>query len=210
MTKESLVNPLLKSRSKLKFQTRVAEKKIVKTSIFVVASVILVSFLLNSKRRFDEDLAKRGRNIERDRLGPLHFVNTWTNALFYRQFRMPREDYYRLRENVKLVARPVNSKFAILSSGSVVPLETKLLVTLRILAGANYLDMVWYGVPENHVETYVMEIVGYFNKCSLLDTIHVPTTSEDLAKCAAEWEAIQMQKFNKILVHGTVLAGELY
>jgi hypothetical protein len=97
-------------------------------------------------------------------------VQSWTNELFERQFRVCREDFAKIREEIKKVARPVNYKFAILSSGSIVALETKLLVTLRIFAGASYLDMIWYGIPVNHVEDYVLEITEYLNKCELLDT----------------------------------------
>jgi hypothetical protein len=88
--------------------------------------------------------------------------------------------------------RPVNAKFAKKSSGSIVPIETKLLVALRILAGASYLDMIWYGVPINHVDTYLFEMLPIMNKCPCLQSIRVPETAAEIKKCAREWTSIQI------------------
>ena len=68
----------------------------------------------------------------------------------------------------KLLHVARNVRWAQLSSGSVVGIETKMVITLRTLAGAAYIDMIWYVVPINHVSTYVMDMVDNFNRCWIL------------------------------------------
>ena len=77
---------------------------------------------------------RRRGNERRDRQTPLEFVATWSDALFYKAFRMTRSDFCDLRESIKEVHRARQVKMAVLSSGSMVSAETKLIVTLRTLA----------------------------------------------------------------------------
>jgi len=43
------------------------------------------------------------------------------------------------------------------SSGSPISLELRLYITLRILSGASYLDMIWYGVEIRSVPALFLE-----------------------------------------------------
>ena len=97
---------------------------------------------------------------------------------------------------------PVNANFAKLSSGSVVPIETLLFITLRILEGASYLDMIWYGVQINHVDAYMFEMLPIMNTCRCLDTIREPITPPEIKKCAQEWSSIQISKHGRDLLPG--------
>ena len=76
--------------------------------------------------------------------------------MFKRQFRLCREDFtdllskminkYPGKSNNGLENLDYSYEMGRRSSGTCVPLEIKLYITLRILAGASYLDMICYGV----------------------------------------------------------------
>ena len=63
------------------------------------------------------------------------------------------------------------------------------MMTLRILAGAKYLDMIWYRVSVDHVSEYVHDCLLAIN--SVINNINVPTTN-------AEWIA-ESEKFRDTL-----------
>jgi hypothetical protein len=153
---------------------------------------------------------RRKGNERRDRLGPLSVVNSWSDAFFYRQYRVTRAEFVAMRLSIAEHVRPRNVAMANMSSGGIVPLDTKILVTLRILAGAKYLDMVWYGISVNHVPTYVMEIVDAMNKCSYLDNIKLPSTPEEVQRVMGEWESISMRKNGVVQMPGTIGAVDGY
>jgi hypothetical protein len=148
----------------------------------------------------------RKGNEHRDRQKPLEFVATWSDALFYKAFRMTRNDFCDLRESIKEVHRPRDVKMAKLSSGSMVSAETKLIVTLRTLAGACAVDLIHWGVACNHVNTYVEEMLWCLNTCSLLQNINMPNTEVEVRHVQEEWEAISMRKFGDIMLPGTLVA----
>lgn len=87
---------------------------------------------------------------------------------------------------------PKDAYMGYVAGGGVVSVDTKFLLTMRMLRGASYLDMTWYGVPENHVDTYFLETVTAMNRCRLLDNVKSPSTD-------AEVEAV-MAKCNKFLL----------
>ena len=93
------------------------------------------------------DKPARSRNTHLDRAYALTFVSTWSDEMFRRQFGLCRDDFFPLVDSLKCVIRTRNVKMAERSSGSVVGVETKCLVTLRILRGGNEYDMIWYGIP---------------------------------------------------------------
>ena len=91
-------------------------------------------------------------NEHRDRQGPLDFILSWSDDMFYRQFRLVKDEFYDLLEKMKdgYPGSPLRTgrenlalayQMGDLSSGTHVPLELKLMVTLRLLACANYLDI---------------------------------------------------------------------
>lgn len=57
----------------------------------------------------------------------------------------------------------------------VVSVDTKLLVTLRMLRGASYID-----IPETHVDPYFLETVAAMNRCRLFDNSKLPSTDAEI------------------------------
>ena len=115
--------------------------------------------------------------------------------MFRRQFRLCREDFgYILGLISPLIQR--NEAKARNSSGSSVCPEIRLMITLRILAGAKYLDMIWFRISVDHVRSYVHDCLLAIN--SVLDNINVPTTD-------AGWR-VEAEKFREVLrlKHGSL------
>jgi hypothetical protein len=109
--------------------------------------------------------------------------------------RLCREDFaFVLRKIAPLIAR--NEVRAIASSGSSISPELRLLNTLRTLAGAKYLDMIWYRVHVDHVHELVMDCVNAIN--STLQNIGIPATE-------AEW-LHETEQFREVLQkkHGSI------
>lgn len=135
---------------------------------------------------------RRKPNSHYDRQHALDFVSTWSDTLFQRQFRLPRCKHDELVLSLQKVVRERHVAMAVLSSGSPVGLQTKVLVTLRMLAGAVALDMIWYGIPPNHVDTYVDEILSAMRTCDLLcNIIRVAQTPEEVEEVRAGWQGRQ-------------------
>ena len=154
------------------------------------------------------DKPRRQANEHRNRQHALNTIQKWSDAQFVMHFRLTREDFCEVRDALKEVVRPRKRAYAELSSGSQVSLETKLFVTLRILAGAKYQDLVWYGVPERHVWTYTFEIVHALNATPYLDNIKLPRTLDDIKAKQEEWAALSYAKFNDLRLPGTLGAGD--
>ena len=115
--------------------------------------------------------------------------------MFRRQFRLCREDFgYVLSLITPLIQR--NEVQATNSSGSTICPEMRLMITLRILAGAKYLDMIWYRVSVDHVRTYVQDCLLAIN--STIDNINMPSSE-------VEWR-IESEKFREVLrtKHGSM------
>ena len=82
------------------------------------------------------------------------------------------------------------------TSGSSICPEMRLMITLRILAGAKNLDMIWYRVSVDHVQGYVHDCLLAIN--SVIANIKVPTTD-------MEWR-VESEKFRDVLrsKHGSM------
>ena len=100
----------------------------------------------------------RAPNMHRDRHGALEYIRSWDDGMFQRQFRLERIDF---NELLSLISPrlAVNEEMAIRSSGSCVNPELRLAMALRMLAGAQYLDLVWYRVCVNHVWGYIQPVL---------------------------------------------------
>lgn len=151
----------------------------------------------------------RAANLKRDRSIPLTSIQNWDEEMFGRQLRLKREDFNHVLDSI----RPILHKdegMAIRSSGSCVDPALKLAITLRILAGASYLDMYWYAVPVNSVSSIVVETcraiyLHYQTKISL------PYTDEEaLIEIAEQWVDIQRRRYGIQLTRGILLAGDGY
>ena len=70
------------------------------------------------------------------------------------------------------------------------------MITLRILAGAKHLDMIWYRVSVDHVQEYVVDCLKAIN--SAVDNINVPKTD-------AKWR-LESERFRAVLTakHGSM------
>ncbi len=95
-------------------------------------------------------LPSRTGNQHANRASAIEFVRSWDEEMFERQFRLCREDFNNILTQIApLIER--NEQMAIRSSGSNINPELRLLITLRVLAGARYLDMIHYRVDVDHV-----------------------------------------------------------
>ena len=77
-----------------------------------------------------------------------------------------------LRKFSPLIQR--NEAMAMRSSGSSICPELRLMMTLRILAGAKYLNMIWSRVSVDHINDYVIDCLLAIN--STVDNIRISST----------------------------------
>ena len=83
-------------------------------------------------------------------------------------------------------------------------------VTLRLLAGASNLDMIWYGVQKGSVFGIFKQGLGLINKVlpdSEIFNFHPKQRSfaEELQRMADQWSAVQMAKKGCNPSQGTLL-----
>lgn len=172
-----------------------------------LSAELLISIGAGCVHVIENEKRPRNPNQHYDRQRAIDFVGTWSQILFKRQFGVERRVFDELAESLQAEIRPRKIAMAVLSSGSTVGLITKLLITLRILRGAMVLDMIWYGVPHSHVDTYVTEMLRALHKCSLLrDIIHVAQTEEEVNAVRAGWEWRQKQANGVDLLPGLMYA----
>ena len=156
------------------------------------------------------DRRPRRANTVRDRLAPLNEVATWSDEFFRRQYRITRAEFALLREALLPHLRPRSVAMGNVGSGGIIPVDTKILITLRMMAGAMYLDMVWYRVAVNHVNEYMMEIVEAMNSCAYLDNINLPKTEAEVRRVQSEWDAVSKIKHGCTQIEGTIGAVDGY
>ena len=164
---------------------------------------------------------KKKSRVYRNREAAWEFILTWNEELFYRQFGLGKEEFFKLCEQCKS-SYPGKSRNGIknyflaqirgrASSGKSGPvnMELKLAVTLRLLRGASYLDMIWYGVQISTVH----EIFGFM--LSLLNTVLTdteiynfnPQNSNFVEECnhmVADWSAVMVRRRQWNVMKGTV------
>jgi len=102
--------------------------------------------LLDEEERAIEPPTKRARllgNRHRNRGYALNEVDCLSEADFRKMFRMTREGFEELLTLVSPHLHQPNQRMASVSSGSHITQRTKLFVTLRYLAGASYLDLIF-------------------------------------------------------------------
>lgn len=133
----------------------------------------------------------RRPNVHRDRSHALEFVRSWDDVMFFRQFRLKRIDFYNL---LRLILKQLegDEEMARRSSGSSVNPELRLCMTCRILAGAQYLDMIWYQVHVDHVWDYISPVLEAIH--STVDNVRLPVSEADINAHAAEWGRVQTRK----------------
>lgn len=149
-------------------------------------------------------------NVRRNRDYSLAHVRDWDDNYFKKQFRLWRSDFNIILSKISpfLERNPTKARN---SSGSSVTPELRLLVTLRILAGASYLDMEWYGICTDHVMSIVLEVVRYIILCFRDNTIHFPGTATELERNRTGWKRRLFRKFGIVgqeLFEGLLGAGD--
>jgi hypothetical protein len=97
-----------------------------------------------------------------------------------------------------------HARYATQSSGSLVSIELRLYIMLRILCGASYLDMIWYGVE-------VKSVPGIFWRtiCDIddtLDSINFPTDKAGIQQVVDNWAAKRRDCHGFATNMGTALA----
>ena len=147
----------------------------------------------------------RKGNIHRDRSSILRWAHQLDDVMFRRQFRLCREDFLFVVNKIS-VALHVNRQQAINSSGSSIPVELMLMITLRILAGASYLDMIHYHVHVDSVNKIVWSVVCAIH--SDVDNIKIAANEEECIKLARVWSDIQKKRWGEVLTGGTIYAGD--
>ena len=149
----------------------------------------LLNRLLIAALMFEEILfggpekRKRSGNRKRNREHVQRTIDGWTDLMFRRQFRMTRSSFGKLRDIIDRQFPPRDGEMARRSSGSTVSTTIRLYVTLRVLAGASYLDMVWYEVPVNSVMPIVIDMSTKITQ--VLQNVTLPTAVEDLEAIAS-------------------------
>lgn len=185
-------------RMRARKRQRKRHRKFVVTLAVAVTAVVLASELPRK--------APNSREFGQRRLGALHAVHNFTDEFFQRCFRLRRTEFYHLLDLLEpLIGK--NEQMAALSSGSAISAEIRLLVTLRMLAGANYLDMYWYGVHVNHVHRILHETCVAIN--TVLDSIQFPANdTQKLYDMAEEWAHIQRDRYGVEMTPGLLMAGD--
>lgn len=116
-------------------------------------------------------------NLRGERANALQYARSWDDDMFKRQFRISRQLFGAILTLIApLIQR--NEKQAICSSGSSVNPEMRLMITLRILAGASYLDMIWFHVAVNSVVAIAIDCCKAMD--ASINNIKIPSNK-------AEW-----------------------
>jgi hypothetical protein len=172
--------------------------------------------ILQNKKSYRK-FKKRKKVINRE--APWEFINSWDDKLFKQQFRVPRDEFYNLLNKMISVypgrkgSGPLNYAYAKQqgdnSSKTHVPLELKLCVALRLLAGASYLDMIWFGVGSANIHRTFEFTVNLIDKAIPdKESFAFPTCEEEFIAVCQEWSDIQIRKRGIDLMPGTFLAGD--
>ena len=144
-------------------------------------------------------------NVKRDRSRIIEWANTIEEEMFRRQFRLGRLDFFYVLIKIENDLKK-NVQQAMNSSGSSVSPYLMLLITLRILAGASYLDMIHYHVHVDSVASIVWETVCSIHK--RIDNIKVAQNEGECRVIANEWAKIQRSRWGSFMTPGTIYAGD--
>lgn len=177
-------------------------------NIAIVAGAAVCTLLQDDG--FVSNKRLRKGNEHRDREYPIKIVDGWDDTLFMRQFRIARCVFNNLIGKIEELHTPkeweIKEEMGRRSSGSHVSLKLKLMVTLRLLAGASYLDMIWYGIGLESVHPMFVTTLDRLNR--VLDNVRIPDTNEKWAALAERWSIKMMEKRLFDILPGTVLAGD--
>ena len=126
----------------------------------------------------DQPGTRRERKVAKitweDRAAPWIFIESWSDDMFSRQFRMTRDLFFRLfRRIIYNYPGPhaegeKNYQYSCREGDNAhechTLLQIKLCITLRLLAGASILDMIWYGVSIGYVESIFKDCLNLIHR----------------------------------------------
>ena len=163
---------------------------------------------------------RQAKNVY-DRRSAWEFVLSWDEVMFSRQFRMKKGLFRRIVQSCKenypgrsadglLNYRLAQTRSKASSGGNPpITMEIKLAITLRLLAGASALDMVWYGVCLPTIEPLFHFSLLLLDKALSNEKVfRQPDTEEDWEEMAREWRAKMVEKKKHPFMNGTCLAGD--
>lgn len=143
--------------------------------------------------------------MRRDRDEIIRWAGGLDDKMFNRQFRLCREDFYYVLSKITIDLKKDSVK-ARNSSGSEISPQLMLMITLRILAGASYLDMIHYRVHIDSVAAIVWDTVSSIH--IRVNNIKLAGNEEECLTLAKEWAAIQLVRWGQHLTAGTIYAGD--
>jgi len=183
-------------------------------TVFYLQMILLVLNYLPALKKRKGTKRKREANLRRDRRSVIEFVHGWDDDMFKRQFRLSREDFYEVESAI--LSNKVRHgydleqhyKYARLSSGSPISIELRLLITLRLLSGASYLDMIWYGVSLRSIPSIFWETICDID--GAVDNINFPQDEGSMMQLSENWARKRRERHGFATNMGTVLAVDGY
>ena len=130
--------------------------------------------------------------------------------MFQRQFRLTLEDFFLLERCIydQMSEKGYDLKkhhvYAVRSSGSPVTLELRLYITLRILSGASYLDIIWYGVHVRSVHDIFWRTVCDIDEA--IDNINLPINRNEIMQLVDNWAAKRKDRHGFVTNMGIAVA----
>ena len=164
---------------------------------------------------------KRGpRQDGKRKMDAWDFVMSWSEDLFYQQFRMFKKQFFEIVRRCKEVY-PGSSQNGLTNydlavkrgnastCGKHTSIEIKLCIFLRLCAGASHIDMIWYGVALTSVNPIFLFMLDLVDKALPDEEIfNFPKTQIQLEECANEWSQVMIKSKGFDLFEGTLLAGD--
>lgn len=155
--------------------------------------------------------SKRRKKIPRNRKESWEFILSWSETDFYRQFRILKEEFLILVERCKNIypgksSRGIENYRQAQKMGQVstpnsgpITMEIKVAITLRMLAGAAYLDMIWYGVQLDSVHPIFVFTIELIDKALPNHEIfnfnpENLNFTEECQRISNEWSSLMINK----------------
>ena len=146
--------------------------------------------------------SSRKGNMRRDRSAIIKWAAELDDKMFARQFCLCREDFFYILSKITIDLKK-DMRQAKNSSGSAIRPELMLMITLRILAGASYLDMIHYRVHVDSVGSIVWDTVLSIHK--RIDNVRIANSEQECLRLAKDWAAIQLIRWGHHLTAGTMM-----
>ena len=136
----------------------------------------------------------------------MEYVRSFSDKEFQAQYRLRRVVFNECLSLLDIHLKK-NEKKALASSGSSVSPEMMFLITLRLLAGASYLDMIWYRVSVKHIfDSIIYPTLEAIIKC--LPPISFPKTEVECQAIEQQWSSTLAGRHGMPHIKGTLAAGD--